>query len=87
MIPSIISRLFSENGWNAMRERIANVRYAGFTDNNTVDCIAFTFDGVPHRGELRGRNRELLLGFGEEKDKAIALRVLLDNHAEREAVG
>lgn len=57
-----------------MRTRITNVRWHG-------DGIAFEFDGVTSYGQLRGRNRDLLIGHGKEQDTAIALRCLLDGDA------
>jgi hypothetical protein len=58
-----------------LRSRISEVRCAG-------DGIEFRFNGTPMKGTLRGRNRDLCLGFGAEQDKSIALRVMLDGDAE-----
>jgi hypothetical protein len=70
---------------NDMRKRFASVRYAPYQSGQTYERILFTFDGEEYVGELKGRNTELVLGFGkgypigeEEYDKSIALRVFLD---------
>jgi hypothetical protein len=64
----------------ALRGRISNVRAGLYSSDD--EPIAFELDGVPHVGTLRGRNRCLCLGFGEEADRGIALRVLLDGDAQ-----
>jgi hypothetical protein len=64
-----------------MRGRISNVRYGKVENDQNV--ILFSFDGIPHKGILRGRNNDLVLGFGAEQDKAIALRVFLDGNSEK----
>lgn len=62
----------------ATRRKISKVRIAPYAGKPTVEQIIFEFDGKTLLGTLRGRNRDLCIGFGEEQDKAIALRVLLD---------
>ena len=56
-----------------LRSRIAAVCWAPVDSGYD---IAFTLDGQPHLGRLRGRNQDLLIGWGN--DEAIAARVLLD---------
>jgi hypothetical protein len=43
--------------------------------------ITFMIDDKTYEGTLSGRNVNLIIGFGEEKDAAIALRVLFDGDA------
>ena len=43
--------------------------------------ISFTLDGEEYSGTLRGRNRDLVVGFNKQADVAIAVRVLLDGDA------
>lgn len=57
---------------------ITNVKYAPMKEGDCFDRIIFLFHGIPHECELHGRNKDLVLGFGEDKDKAIATRCLLD---------
>ena len=64
-----------------LRSRITNVRTAGFDAERRHELVAFDLDGKPHQGVLRGRNRDLCLGFGADTDAGIAARVLLDGHA------
>lgn len=59
----------------AMRSRFAGVKWCG-------EGIEFTFDGVRHVGRLNGRNRDLMLGWGDEQDRSIAFRCWLDGCAE-----
>lgn len=59
----------------ALRARISNVQYGDVASNQ----IKFQLDGKSMVGYLKGRNADLLLGFGTEQDKAIACRVLLDS--------
>jgi hypothetical protein len=69
----------------ALRERVTNVRYAPLehASKHKCECIYFEFDGHAHLGELRGRNRDLCIDMtnpNAEANKAIALRVMLDQH-------
>ncbi len=59
--------------------RISEVRMLPYVGGD--EPIQFKLDGVAYIGALRGRNRCLCLGFGEENDRGIALRVLVDGHA------
>ena len=59
---------------DTQRLRFTNVRWAG-------KGIAFDLDGVPHTGHLNGRNADLVLGFGDQEDASIAMRVWLDGDA------
>ena len=59
-----------------LKTRISNVRYG--KPNNNKNFIFFDLDGEQKTGILQGRNRDLILGFGADADKAIACRVLLD---------
>ena len=65
-----------------MRNRISNVKLALY-DGSPLERINFQLDGEPYVGTLKGRNRDLMLGFGEEQDKAIALRVFLDGDSQK----
>lgn len=64
-----------------LRAKITNVKFARFQDN--CEIIQFELNGQTFEGPLRGRNKALCLGFGADKDKAIALRVLLDGDANK----
>ena len=58
-----------------LRDRVTEVAYG------PGNGIRFKLDGIPYTGEMKGRNADLLLGFGEIQDKAVAIRVLIDKHA------
>jgi hypothetical protein len=75
-----------------LRHCIENVQPRGFDEAHIHELIAFDIvPGQKHKpeisgryiGALRGRNRSLCLGFGQEQDKAIALRVYLDGDAQK----
>jgi hypothetical protein len=64
-----------------IKDNIANVRFAPYEKGQKNESILFELDGVTHRGELRGRNKDLVIGSGIEQDKGIAARVWLDGDA------
>jgi hypothetical protein len=64
-----------------IRARVSNVRNAPIDIHADSDSILFDFDGKPWVGYFRGRNLMLLVGFGEDRDKAIAIRIMLDGDA------
>lgn len=68
---------------DAKRASISNVKQEPYADATGKAPVAFTFEmqGKKYRGELKGRNRDLLLGMGAEQDKGIALRAFLDEDA------
>lgn len=65
------------------RARITEVRYGPM--DGGLDRILFKLDGVPLIATLRGRNRELCLVGEPERDAGLALRTILDGHAERQS--
>lgn len=71
----------AEESATALGDRVSNVRYAPLDANATVESILFDFDGIAHRGEMRGRNRDLVIGYKPDADRAIAVRVMLDGDA------
>jgi len=73
--PDLVQQALAE-----LRSRLAEVRWAPIEAG--ADMISFTLDGRPYRGQLRDRNRDLVLGSSPEADQAIALRVLLDGAAQ-----
>jgi hypothetical protein len=62
-----------------LRARISNVKMGPIEGN--VETFTFDLDGQTYRGELKGRNRNLVLGANPTADAAIATRVLLDKNA------
>ena len=63
-----------------LRARITNVELGPIASN--VETITFNLDDRPYTGRLVGRNRDFCVGLGDEEDKGIALRVMLDREAE-----
>lgn len=76
-----------QNSVELLKESIVNVKHHGFSEDMTEEYISFTIrEGFHYEpgdfiGALRGRNRDLVLGYGEAADKSIAARVLLDGDA------
>ncbi|MBK6616639.1 hypothetical protein [Ottowia sp.] len=67
----------------ALRARVSKVRWsdAGVAISAGVECIDFDFDGKPFRGQMRGRMKDVLIGWGDENDRKVAVALLLDGHA------
>jgi len=80
LVPEMLAAAL--NSSDALRARISNVRLGLYPTTGGDEPIAFALDGVPHVGALRGRNRCLCLGFGEEADRAVAVRVFIDGDAQ-----
>jgi len=79
--PDIVTDLI-QTGRRAIREfrgRISGVKYGPV--QNGEDAILFDLDGVPHRGVLKGRNAELVMGSDPEANKAMAARIFLAGDA------
>lgn len=81
IIPPIISEMFGavQQSVMGLHARISDVKPAGF--KNGEELIAFKLDDVMYVGALRGRNRDLCIGFSEDADRGIACRVFIDGHA------
>ena len=65
----------------SLRGRISNVKPAPF--DGQTEKIYFSLDKDEYIGELKGRNKFVLIGFGDSQDKAIACRVFLDGDAKK----
>lgn len=63
-----------------LKDRIYEIRYAEIGDEGE-DAIEFTLNGRRWIGTLQGRNAGLCLGFGEEQDRAIAVRCIIAGDA------
>lgn len=89
MLPPIVAELIATTykAIDELKERIHNVKDAGIKlDENDPEggynLVYFEIDDKAYIGKLIGRNREVVLGFNSEADKAIATRVLLDGDYE-----
>lgn len=82
MIPLVKEMLDAANQSVAdLRARITEVKLCDLNIETGFNFIQFNLDGIPYMGRLAGRNKNLCVGFGEEQDKAIALRVFIDKNA------
>jgi hypothetical protein len=64
-------------------KRITNVKYAKFAKNQKYEMIQFEFDGATFLSELKGRNRDLAIGFGINSDRLIAARTIIDGDSKQ----
>ena len=61
--------------------RISNVKLAPYEAGQKFERITFNFDGRPHVADLKGRNRDLVVGVSPEANAKIACRAMLDGDA------
>lgn len=82
MVVPIINEMFDalQESLDETRARISGVKLGPIEGNE--ETILFSLDATPYKGTLRGRNRDLVVGFNAECDSSIALRTLLDGDAE-----
>jgi hypothetical protein len=80
-VPPIVGEMISAARQSAqeMQSKVSNVKIGPIEGG--VETFTFDFDGQTYRGELNGRNRDLVIGASPESDSAIATRVLIDNAA------
>ena len=85
MIAPIVKEMVSaaRQSVDDLKNSIMNVKSAGFTEDFKYEKISFEIVGNTHKngifvGILKGRNRDLCIGFGAAQDKTIAARVLID---------
>jgi hypothetical protein len=64
-----------------LSRKISKVNYAPYKNGDEFSKIIFTLNGENYIGELKGRNRNLVLMGLEMVDQAIACRVFLDGDA------
>lgn len=62
-------------------QRISNVKLAPYVEGQKFETITFELDGKQYRAELKGRNKDLVVGASPEIDKGIASRAYLDGDA------
>jgi hypothetical protein len=63
-------------------KRISNVKLAPYREGQKFEEITFELAGKSYTTELKGRNKDAVVGMSPEADKAIAARALLDEHAQ-----
>lgn len=64
-----------------LTQRISSVKMAPYIKGQKYETIVFDLDGKTYKAELKGRNKDLVVGTDPEIDKGIASRALLDGHA------
>lgn len=81
MLPPLVKEMFGvlQESLDETRSRISGVKLGPLEGDE--ETILFSLDATPYKGTLRGRNRDLVVGFDAEGDRSIALRTLLDGDA------
>ena len=79
---SVLIESFSK-GLQDIRNRISEVKYRMYSEEDNVNSITFLFDGVRYNSTLEGRNVDLVLTDDLEKNRVIAVRTLLDGYAKK----
>jgi hypothetical protein len=84
-MPPIVGEMISTAQQSArnLSEKISNVKLYPYVAGQKTEKITFQLDGKTYEAELRGRNKDLMVGMGEKQDKSIAVRTLLDGHAKQ----
>ncbi len=59
------------------RDKFSQIQWS----NEPKNEITYNFEDRVYIAKLKGRNRDLLLGYGPDADKAVAARTFLDGHA------
>jgi len=78
-IPPIVKAMLgaAQKAGQNFTARISNVKLAPYEAGQKFERITFDFDGKPHVAELKGRNRDLVVGMSPEADAGIASRAML----------
>lgn len=54
-----------------LKEGFSEIKLLPYMDGDLYTKISFKLNGVLFSGELKGRNRDLLIGFGDDQDKQL----------------
>ena len=79
--PDLVSEMIgvAKKSASEFRKRVSNVKLAPVEGGKNM--ISFEIDGKPFKGELKGRNKDLVVGTSAAADQAIATRVFIDGDA------
>ena len=83
VMPPIVSGMITTARQAAedFTKRISNVKYAPYVEGQKRESILFDLDGKQYRAELKGRNKDFMLGENANANAGLASRAFLDGDA------
>ncbi len=67
-----------------IKENISNVKLVSLKGNEKYETILFEYNGKTYKAELKGDNKNLVVGFSKDADISVALKTLLSGDAKAE---
>jgi hypothetical protein len=83
VMPPIVSGMITtaREASEDFTKRISNVKYAPYVEGQKRESILFDLDGKQYRAELKGRNKDFMLGGNADANAGLASRAFLDGDA------
>jgi len=83
VMPPIVSGMITTARQAAedFTKRISNVKYAPYVKGQKRESILFDLDGKQYKAELKGRNKDFMLGENANANAGLASRAFLDGDA------
>ena len=83
VMPPIVSGMITtaRKASEDFTKRISNVKYAPYVEGQKRESILFDLDGKQYRAELKGRNKDFMLGGNADANAGLASRAFLDGDA------
>jgi hypothetical protein len=83
LMPPIVSGMITTARQAAedFTKRISNVKYAPYVEGQKRESILFDLDGKQYKAELKGRNKDFMLGENANANAGLASRAFLDGDA------
>ena len=83
VMPPIVSGMITTARQAAedFTKRISNVKYAPYVEGQKRESILFDLDGKQYKAELKGRNKDFMLGENANANAGLASRAFLDGDA------
>ena len=83
VMPPIVSGMIAtaRKASEDFTKRISNVKYAPYVEGQKRESILFDLDGKQYRAELKGRNKDFMLGGNADANASLASRAFLDGDA------
>jgi hypothetical protein len=83
VMPPIVSGMITtaRKASEDFTKRISNVKYAPYIEGQKFESILFDLDGKQYKAELKGRNKDFMLGENANANAGLASRAFLDGDA------
>ena len=83
VMPPIVSGMITtaRKASEDFTKRISNVKYAPYIEGQKFESILFDLDGKQYQAELKGRNKDFMLGGNADANAGLASRAFLDGDA------